>query len=1461
MEFRLLRHRFPTAGLLVLAIVSIAGCGTDTNGGRDALLPEDGAVADLAGDAAIGTDIPVPDGAIPIAAGPIDAPDDAWAAAGAAWSRAASAATQMVSVVNALVLRDVDSIGISVKQGLLDDARRSLNVLEDAGQSLVVAADAFGSDGGAVASALTEGGTGDLSLAVRDATVAARLAAIGAACTAEAARVRGILDGVDPATVSNASLDAVVATLRDGAGLAVAAGPVVASAGTVTAAKLPAAPSGAIAGKTCGQVATMTAGVAIVSGAVTADGTASAVPVPGDAIAALAWRGDVLATSTSDRPVAIAAPAPVAPADGLVTLAFPHPSAAVIETSALAPGSACWTADGASDPACALAASGILPFGSYVDREGGGGVVMAYGMSLDVGRRIATGLRSDDVVVALPADPEAVPPTITSFSPPSGPIGTTLSIQGTGFGTDPGRVQVEFSCGQWAVVPPSSVADTQMSATIPARPTLDVSGPWCSYDPGHKVSCGVSLHVAGQPAWGGYFELNALPMCPPSPLYPPDPDIASPGDTIIVYGRGFSPNAESNQARFAGGAVATGISFKQDEYWPDQSWVEFVIPMNAQTGDLVFRNADGVNAWSGPSKMTIVPATVPVLTPGSAEDGLHVPIVTMENGGTSPLVWGHDQSWILGHQNADALRFESYEKTAGHVLVDIETSAGSYSVDAYPLPDGRLVVPVVTDSIGTLGRLDVDASVTLRIRGMETYNRNVRTSAPLVLNVASRVEVGAFRVVPSDLKVLSAWEEALEVAPGTDLAFHLADPADVLVAPGLLPDPLAFQDPVAAAAPWADRNTIRGVRVPVPAPGEYPITNTRTGATLLIRVRAEGHAGYSIWPPLGPGPTDVAANGARFSCGGVRVEVPAGALPLHDGSDGRYTITCNRDQLATLGLAELTTGGFIASVGFDPEPQHLLKTIRLTIPFDPAARAAAPEFGLYDFETGLYASLPATLEDAAVRLEIPAGSYGGGAAKAPGTFLSIPLAGMLPDLPMNRLLGGMVAVSYGVEKGVLRDEERRLQVNYVADPGSTSYVTPDYAGEVLLAMQKTYDTLTTADWPKPDGWLGGWIVATVTDMGPANGTKGSTTKGVFGQPWIKINSNLASGSQLATTTAHEMGHAFQRQLTTVFSLKWIDEAAAGWAAVAALGAEADLSTDLVSGADFPTLSLPTTFGSGYDEDQGYAAAGLAVWMEQVSPGSVLRVYEQLRDSTLAWADARGTLAAATGLTPEKIAEEFGIAWWTQTIDLVSGLSIALTMRDWTRWEGVMLMDSRPAFSSRRFDVSIKGEFAAELAGRDVVVRTSGLDPGRTVRIYRDTLPCGVAGPSMQSMVTVFSVNPSELLGAHDPSTRCYRVLVLNASQEGPATVYVSLVSPHISSLYPSSGKNDGGYTISIGGQGFGGTPGQVQLGGFGLDIVQWTDTSIEATMLDAGTMLGTAPVVVTTAEQAVTNSTTFTFVD
>lgn len=509
-----------------------------------------------------------------------------------------------------------------------------------------------------------------------------------------------------------------------------------------------------------------------------------------------------------------------------------------------------------------------------------------------------------------------------------------------------------------------------------------------------------------------------------------------------------------------------------------------------------------------------------------------------------------------------------------------------------------------------------------------------------------------------------------------------------------------------------------------------------------------------------------------------------------------------------------------------------------------------------DSATGLYVELPAEVDEAArtVTLTLPAGTY---EAPPPATITP---GVSFPTLSLNTTTGSIGVFSWKTTKGTLTDDERKLQVQWV-DGAGAGQVSQAFAEEVLDTAVRTWDFLTGRGWPAPDGWMGGWVTLTIADMGSGADVKGSTTKGVFGQPWVTINSNLAQGGALKTTVAHEMGHVFQRQLTTNFSLKWIDEASANWIAVGVLGSEADISADIAGGVEFPTLSFPGTFGSGYDEDQGYAAGAWAVWLESEHEGSLLKVYQALDWGPSAWANAWSTLATVTGASMSDLVARFATAYWTQTLSVVQDLSLSIKTWSLSPQSGLAFSDARPHYSSLRHDVKIPADVASEWSGRDPVVRTTGLVTGVTLDVYADSVGCSAPVGALSKQATLFADTPALRLPAFSGGVSCYRLLITNFSGLDDVTVTVRMVLPTIASLSPSTGKNDGGYPVTISGTGFGATQGQVTLAGFPLTVTSWSDTAITVTMLNAGSQLGFMNAKVLTAEQAASNTMPFTFTD
>ncbi len=1106
-------------------------------------------------------------------------------------------------------------------------------------------------------------------------------------------------------------------------------------------------------------------------------------------------------------------------------------------------------------------------------------------VSLSVSRMIRAGLSGGDLAVPLPVDPAPrLVPQVSGVSPIEGPFGTQITLTGTGFGNDPSRVGISMSHGRLQHPAATSVTDTSITFTAPDGIVPPYTWPLCMFRGFQDGTVWVTID--GQEAPGGYFRYTGLPPCQPMPVYSPFPAVASPGDEVSLYGIGFASDPAMNLVDI-GGRQFPATGYKVDDLlgYDGYGTITFNIPADAPVGAVVVwvARVDGVGPWVDAAPMEVRLPTVPTVDAGEESGGLFVPVAAWDVGFPSEGAFGYPTSWVLGGSNLSQLRQENnYDD---HVWVNLTTRRGSLSVSGAVLSDDRVVVSIDPATTTILNGLQAGDEVTVTVSGYELYNYKTRTSAPVSLPVRGSFEVGRVKPVNSQFRWFSVWEQPVKVARGDVLYLRPDDPFDVLTAPGIFDGSLVFNRTGDPQPAYALRDQIQGRAFPMDTLGPFTITNTTTGQTLALSVEEEGAEGYAAYPAGDGGAKRLGVDGARFGCGGVLVTIPPGALP-DPGNDGAYSITCSHSAMTgNLGLPQMTAGSYSARLQFAPEPAQLLKPITLEIPFTMEGRTTPPEVGVLDANTGLYANLPAELDMGRriARLTLPAGVYAAPAPapvpahrdplprtpiallpRAAAATAAAAVAGPAPDgfpkLPLNQIAGSLAVFSWRSEKGTITDDDRKLQVNYVSDPAAAGYVSEAFATEVMATLAAVYDTLTGQGWNKPNGWLGGWTVVTIADMGDAAGVKGSTTAGVFGQPWMKINSRLAMGTVLKTTTAHEMGHVFQRQYTTNLILNWIDEASANWVAVETLGGQADISGDIAGGLDFPTLSFAGTFNTGYDSDQAYAAGAWAVWLDRTYPGSILDLYEALYGNPVYWSSAWLTLGTVTGTSMADLTRDFATAYWTQALDVTQGISLTHLTRVLDGNVGVALTDLRPAASSNRIDVRVSADAVTKLAGRDLVARGQGFVAGQSVEVYADGVGCdGPATPGMPRIATLLVDQPTARIGTI--GSGCLRVVLTNFSESASATLSVQLVAPLIGSLSPSTGKNDGGYTLTISGSGFGTVPGKVTISGFPLTVTAWSDGAINVTMLNAGTALGAWNVKVITAEDANSNVLPFTFID
>jgi hypothetical protein len=956
---------------------------------------------------------------------------------------------------------------------------------------------------------------------------------------------------------------------------------------------------------------------------------------------------------------------------------------------------------------------------------------------------------------------------------------------------------------------------------------------------------------------------------------------ASPGDIVGFTGLGFHPDPARNIFRFAGGVTTAPLSVEPATYtdYTNQQLVMVAIPDGAQSGSVAARRND-MTDWSEPVEMTIRPAAVITLSPGWESAGIYIPgygigqpdpslmpsdepYINCAMGAGSHVhswCWLADVNWVLGGSGYSALTPGGSAFGYG-LKLDLTLPDGSTAQwQGYAFDDSTVVFGT---SQWDLKELLPGDMVTLQVSGVEHGGHHLRRSNTLVLPASLLMRLGASRLLRLMSMGTASPDEAMQMSPGDILVVRGDTQPRQVTAPGLWDGSIDFRchfDEVHGA----DAMTQEGEHLRlctrhfvIPGPGDYVVTDVTNGKARLIQVPAGGvvGGGASVSGNL------VAQEGVILGFGGGRLTIPPDALPLHDGS-GRYTVgAAHVPQDKPSWDPEATDRGSIFKVNLWPEPDELLKPITIVLPYDPAAYAEAPVLGIQDPESGLFWNMGGTVNEAdhTITVELPAGTYAEPQASPAVPRALIAFRKMAPGTPapppgrLNRLLGSLVAWGSRSTRGLEVDTARKIQVDYITDPASSSYSSTATATRVLAIAVTVYDHLQGLGWTIPDST----VTLYLRDMGNPDSVKGSTTKGVFGQPWVTINSRL-SGVPMDTTVAHEMGHVFQRQLTTNIITHWFDEAVAQWVAVDALGAGADIGNDITGAADFPATSLPSTFQFGYDTDQGYAAGALAIWLERQSSGCLLKIYQALEWSPSNWADAHGVLTSECGQTPGALVYDFGEDYWTQTFPPVQGLAIGASPKTWSDWAGISVPASVAKLASTRLDVRFDPTFKPSLAGRQVVARLS--NPGDTVvRIHGDTVPPTAPVGTLTDLATLSSGRGAVILGDVSAFTSM-RAVIIHPTSSASTNPTLRIVAPHVAQLVPSQGRPSGGYTVTVNGTGFGNSTGKAYVSGFAQTVNSWADGSVTFQMFNAGTSQGEWDVRLETVEGASTNTMPFLFV-
>lgn len=234
-------------------------------------------------------------------------------------------------------------------------------------------------------------------------------------------------------------------------------------------------------------------------------------------------------------------------------------------------------------------------------------------------------------------------PAISSLSPTTGPVGTSVTINGTGFGASQGTSTVTFN---GAAATPTSWSNTQIVVPLPSAATTG----------------NVVVTVGGNPSNGVPFTL--IPT-----IASLSPTSGAVGTAVTITGTNFGSSQGNGGVTFNGMAATVNS-------WSNTS-IGVTVPASATTGNVVVTAAGGVASSGVP--FTVVP-TIINLTPSSGPVLATVTITGTGFGstqGTSTVTFNGTAAIPTSWSNTGIVVSVPSAATTGNVVVTVGGNASN----------------------------------------------------------------------------------------------------------------------------------------------------------------------------------------------------------------------------------------------------------------------------------------------------------------------------------------------------------------------------------------------------------------------------------------------------------------------------------------------------------------------------------------------------------------------------------------------------------------------------------------------------------------------------------------------------------------------------------------------------------------------------------------------------------------
>ena len=254
-----------------------------------------------------------------------------------------------------------------------------------------------------------------------------------------------------------------------------------------------------------------------------------------------------------------------------------------------------------------------------------------------------TGSSSTNFTVTLP------PPTVTSFTPTSGSVGTPVTITGTNFSTTAANNIVKFN-GTTATITGTPTA-TSITTIVPTGTTTGK----------------ITVEVVGQVATS---SSNFTVTIPPHTITSINPISGIVGTSVTISGTNFNTTASNNIVKFNGTTATISAT-------PTTTSIITNVPVGATTGKITVEVAGQIATST--SDFTVLACLKPT-KPTITASGINTELPTLTSSSTTGNQWFKNNTLILG-ATSSSLQITS----PGIYKVQVTTTTGGcisdFSVD------------------------------------------------------------------------------------------------------------------------------------------------------------------------------------------------------------------------------------------------------------------------------------------------------------------------------------------------------------------------------------------------------------------------------------------------------------------------------------------------------------------------------------------------------------------------------------------------------------------------------------------------------------------------------------------------------------------------------------------------------------------------------------------------------------